>query len=88
MPSSPALEPEPSTDKDRTRRLSTYLTIDTLERARATYRATSHLEHDRTFSEFVERAIYAEIVRREDAHNAGERYVKNTSRLRPGRPLG
>jgi len=82
------VRPAPKAESERTGRLSTYLTMDTLERARATYRATSHLEHDRTFSDFVERAIYAEILRREAAHNAGERYEADTSRLRPGRPLG
>ena len=75
-------------EAERTGRLSTYLTTDTLQRARATYRATSHLEHDRTFSEFVERAIHAEIIRREKMHNEGERYNEDTSQLRPGRPLG
>ena len=83
-----AVPPVSKAESERTGRLSTYLTMDTLERARATYRATSHLEHDRTFSDFVERAIYAEILRREAAHNAGERYEADTSRLRPGRPLG
>jgi hypothetical protein len=78
----------PKAESERTGRLSTYLTMDTLERARATYRATSHLEHDRTFSDFVERAIHSEIIRREAAHNAGERYTTDASRLRPGRPLG
>jgi hypothetical protein len=78
----------PKAEAERTGRLSTYLTMDTLERARATYRATSHLEHDRTFSDFVERAIHAEVLRREVAHNDGERYEADTSRLRPGRPLG
>jgi hypothetical protein len=83
-----AVRPAPKAQSERTGRLSTYLTMDTLERARATYRATSHLEHDRTFSDFVERAISAEIIRREAEYNAGERYDADTSRLRPGRPLG
>jgi hypothetical protein len=81
------VSPTRKLESGRTGRLSTYLSVDMLERARATYRATSHLEHDRSFSDFVERAIHAEIVRRETAHNAGERYEADTSRLRPGRPL-
>ncbi len=87
-PDAAAGRPAPKVESERTGRLSTYLSMDTLERARATYRATSHLEHDRTFSDFVERSIHAEIIRREAAHNAGERYEADTSRLRPGRPLG
>jgi len=82
-----SVEPQAENGTSGQGRLSAYLASETLNRARATYRATSYLEHDRSFSEFVERAIYAEILRRENEHNNGERYEEDTSRLRPGRPL-
>lgn len=57
-------------------------------RARAAYRATGHLENDRSWSEFIEKAIQREVHRREEAHNAGEAYGEDTTPLTPGRPIG
>lgn len=73
---------------DSTARMTTYLSAATRDRARATYRATSHLEGDKSWSDFVERAILAEVERRELTHNAGERYEGDSSPLPVGRPLG
>jgi hypothetical protein len=47
------VRPALKSESERPGRLSTYLSMDTLERARATYRATGHLENDRIFSEFL-----------------------------------
>lgn len=69
-------------------RMTTYLSVATRDRARSTYRATSYLEGDKSWSDFVERAILAEVERREIAHNAGERYEGDSSPLPAGRPLG
>lgn len=71
-----------------TARMTTYLSAQTRDRARATYRATSHLEGDKSWSDFVERAIQAEVERREVLHNAGEPYESDNSPLPVGRPLG
>ncbi|WP_442855792.1 ParB family protein [Frondihabitans sp. Leaf304] len=57
-------------------------------RAREAYRATSHLEGDKNWSDFVERAILAEVLRRETVHNDGQTYAGDTTPLSPGRPLG
>ena|SRR5680860_555552 len=73
---------------DPTTRMTIYLSNTTRDRARATYRATSHLEGDKSWSDFVERAILAEVERRELAHNAGNRYEGDSSPLSAGRPLG
>ncbi|WP_416172986.1 ParB family protein [Cryobacterium sp. 10C2] len=70
-----------------TARMTTYLSAQTRDRARATYRATSHLEGDKSWSDFVERAIQAEVERRELLHNAGEPYEGDSSPLPVGRPL-
>jgi predicted glutamine amidotransferase len=68
-------------------RMTTYLHSSNRDRARAAYRATNHLEGDKSWSDFVERAIVAETIRRESAHNAGEPYQGDSSPLPAGRPL-
>lgn len=84
----PTQEPPPpptgsSTTPDR---VTVYLPAELRARARTAYRATAHLEGDRTWSEFVERAILAEVERREDTYNHGEPYPGHSDRLAPGRP--
>ncbi|WP_369125300.1 hypothetical protein [Cryobacterium sp. GrIS_2_6] len=68
--------------------MTTYMSNTTRDRARATYRATSHLEGDKSWSDFVERAVLAEVERRERSYNSGERYEGDSSPLSAGRPLG
>jgi hypothetical protein len=73
-----------SVDRER---VTTYLDGRLRARAREAYRATSHLEGDKSWSDFVERAILAEVQRREAAHNDGKTYVGDQTPLSPGRPL-
>ena len=68
-------------------RITVYVDHALRLRARTAYRATSHLEGDRTWSDFVERAILREVERREQAHNAGESYPGTDGPLAPGRPV-
>lgn len=68
-------------------RVTTYLDGRLRARAREAYRATSHLEGDKSWSDFVERAILAEVTRREAAHNDGRPYAGDGTPLSPGRPL-
>ena len=56
-------------------------------RARATYRSTSFEEEDSSWSEMLNKALLAEVQRREDAHNAGEVFSGNDEPLTPGRPI-
>jgi hypothetical protein len=67
--------------------MTTYLESGLRARARAAYRATSHLEGDKSWSDFVAHAIQAEVERRERRHNGGDEYIGETTALRPGRPL-
>ena len=67
---------------------TTYLSDATRNRGRAAYRATSQLEDDTSWSDFVEKAIAAEAERRETLYNGGQRYTGDNTRLRAGRPLG
>ncbi|MBF4577874.1 hypothetical protein [Frondihabitans sp. VKM Ac-2883] len=55
--------------------------MDGFARAREAYRATSHLEGDGNWSDFVERAFLAEIPRRETTH------VGDQTPFSPRRPL-
>lgn len=66
-------------------RITVYLDRALRERARTAYRATAHLEGDRTWSDFIERAILAEVERREHAHNADQTYSSTPGKLAPGR---
>jgi hypothetical protein len=68
-------------------RVTTYLDGRLRSRAREAYRATSHLEGDKSWSDFVERAILTEVLRREAGHNDGQEYVGDATPLSPGRPL-
>lgn len=56
-------------------------------RSRAAFRATQHLEDDESYSDFVSKAIDAEISRRETVHNNGNRYEGGDRALASGRPM-
>ena len=68
--------------------VTVYLTKALRARARATYRATSALESDLTWSDFVETAVRNEITRREAAHNGSRSFGEDDEPLRPGAPAG
>ncbi|WP_223693239.1 ParB family protein [Leifsonia poae] len=65
-----------------------YITEGLRDRARGAYRATSFFEQDSSWSEMLNKALLAEVERRERAHNAGERFAGNGKPLAPGRPIG
>ena len=66
--------------------VTVYLTQELRARARATYRATSALESDLTWSDFIETAVRNEIARREAAHNGSCSFGQDDEPLRPGAP--
>ncbi|WP_431246194.1 ParB family protein [Leifsonia xyli] len=65
-----------------------YLTDAMRNRARAAYRQTSFDERDSSWSEMLNKALLAEVERRELAYNGGEAFVGNDEPLTPGRPIG
>lgn len=77
---------QPAVDSE-TKRMTVYIASRHYARARAAYRATSYVARDRSWSDFVEKALIAELERREAEHNAGEPYAPDPSPLSPGRPL-
>lgn len=85
-PAVPAAAPKGG--EDGKARVSIYLDPIIRDHARATYKATAHLAGDRSWSEFVERAIAAETARREERYNKGQEYrITGDTRLSPGRPI-
>lgn len=65
-----------------------YLTEAMRNRARAAYRRTSFDERDRSWSEMLNKALLAEVQRREAEYNGGRAFVGNEDPLTPGRPIG
>lgn len=65
-----------------------YLTEDLRNRARAAYRSTSFEEQDSSWSEMINKALIAEVERREAAYNSGETFTASEEPLSPGRPIG
>ena len=69
-------------------RITTYLSAALRDRAQAAYKSTSHLEGDKSWSVYVEKALLAETERREALYNEGQQYEGVKERLSAGRPLG
>lgn len=65
-----------------------YLTEGLRNRARAAYRSTSFEEKDSSWSEMLNKALLAEVERREAEYNDGEKFTGNDEPLSPGRPIG
>ena len=65
-----------------------YLTEAMRNRARAAYRQTSFDERDSSWSEMLNKALLAEVQRREAEYNGGRAFVGNEEPLTPGRPIG
>lgn len=84
LPTSTTRAPGAAVSTDR---ITVYIDHALRLRARTAYRATSHLEGDRTWSDFIERAILREVERREQSHNAGESYPGTDGPLAPGRSV-
>lgn len=67
--------------------ITAYMSVELRERARATFLATRNATGDSSFSDFVARAILAEITRREADFNRGNAYPRDSEQLPSGRPL-
>ena len=65
-----------------------YLSETLRNRARAAYRSTSSEERDSSWSEMLNKALIAEVERREAEYNRGEVFAASEAPLTPGRPIG
>jgi hypothetical protein len=64
-----------------------YMAADDLKRAKAAYTGTSGQEMDRSWSDFISRAVLMEVERRERIYNEGNRFQGGTRNLAPGRKI-
>ena len=72
--------------RDARTTITVYLPHSLRNRARAAYRATSGDERDLSWSEFVGKAVLAEVERREREHNEGLPYEGGALPLGAGAP--
>jgi|SRR4051794_6705169 hypothetical protein len=86
LPGGPVAQPTPPKKKRTT--VTFYLTPAMRNRARAAYRHTSFGERDSSWSEMLNKALLAEVKRREAQYNGGDAFVGNDDPLTPGRPIG
>ena len=64
-----------------------YLPKDFRRTAVAAFKATAHLEADQSWSHMVEKAIRAEVTRRENTYNDGRPFPGGEGKLTPGRSV-
>ncbi len=68
-------------------KVSVYLPKDLRRAAVAAFKATAHLEADQSWSDMIEKAVRAEVKRRERAHNGGKPFPGGEGKLTPGRSV-
>ena len=81
---SPAAAPRLETPS---KQVTFYMASDDLKRAKAAYTGTSGQEMDRSWSDFISRAVLMEVERRERLYNEGNRFEGGTRNLAPGRKI-
>lgn len=64
-----------------------YMATDDVKRAKAAYTGTSGQEMDRSWSEFISRAVLMEVERRERLYNEGSQFQGGARNLAPGRKI-
>ena len=81
---SPVVAPLPDT---ASKQVTFYMAADDLKRAKAAYTGTSGQEMDRSWSDFISRAVLMEVERRERLYNEGEKFQGGARKLAPGRKI-
>jgi hypothetical protein len=64
-----------------------YMAADDVKRAKAAYTGTSGQEMDRSWSDFISRAVLMEVERRERLYNEGNQFQGGARNLAPGRKI-
>lgn len=89
--SQPTPQPAPATEADQEvdapRKVTTYMHASVRDRAVVAFKATGYLEQDDSWSHMVEKAVLAEVERREAAHNGGQPFTSDGATLKRGRRL-
>lgn len=82
------LAPVPETTRIvGTRKMTTDIPIDILDRAKSAFRRHGASHDVRTFSEWVSRAMNAELIRWENEFNEGKQLPPERDPLTPGRKI-
>ena len=82
--SSPSVE---TTSGSVLKQVSYYMPKDDVTRAKAAYTATNGHEDDHSWSDFITKAVRAEVARREEFYNEGQRFQGGGRNLAPGRKI-
>ncbi|MEO8223077.1 MAG: hypothetical protein ABI563_20115 [Specibacter sp.] len=69
------------------KQVSYYMPKDDVTRAKAAYTATNGHEDDHSWSDFITKAVRAEVARREELYNEGQRFQGGRRNLAPGRKI-
>jgi hypothetical protein len=93
VPSAPTVVPQPQPQPQpqfapKRTSITFYLPERLRNRARTAFRVTRADENDHSWSDMLAKALLAEVERREEAHNDGEKFIGTDERLRAGRPVG
>ncbi|GGM16221.1 ParB family protein [Nakamurella endophytica] len=83
----PVQPPASETDHevDAPRKVTTYMRPSVRDRAAVAFKATAYFEQDDSWSHMVEKAVLAEVERREAAHNGGRPFAADGAMLKRGR---
>lgn len=87
QPPKPAPETDDSNPQDAPKKVTVYLHQSVRDRAAVAFKATAYLEQDESWSHLVEKALLAEVERREAAHNAGRPFAADNAQLKRGRSI-
>ena len=82
----PASRPDPLPDT-APKQVTFYMATDDVKRAKAAYTSTSGQEMDRSWSDFISRAVLMEVERRERLYNEGNQFQGGSRNLAPGRKI-
>lgn len=79
--------PAPPEAKVALKQVTFYIDPAILARAKAAFKASSGLEDDSTWSNYVAKAVLTQTIVREETYNNGEPFKGGNDRLPPGRKI-
>lgn len=77
----------PDEPKAALKQVTFYIDPSILARAKAAFKASSGLEDDNTWSNYVAKAVLAQTTVREETYNNGQPFKGGNDRLPPGRKI-
>lgn len=86
-PGRAATQSSPDENPTTTVKVSIYLPRGLRKAAVAAFKATAHLEGDQSWSDMIEKAVRAEVLRRQEVYNKGQVFPGGEGKLTPGRSV-